>query len=134
MPKKKAAKKRASKVPLTRNQGTWTEAQFWGKIRSHLRRFSVWWKPRLEAKKATRRKSESENKRLRWEYQCSVCQDWYADKEVELDHIAPCGTLRSFDDVPGFLERMLCDVQGFRVVCKGCHNKITHNKDNDNAQ
>lgn len=126
MPKKKATKKRASRVPLTRNMNTWTESQFWGRIRSHLRRFSVWWKPRLEAKKAARRKSESENKRLRWEYQCQECKGWFPDKMVELDHIVPCGTLRSFDDVPGFLGRMLCGVQGFRVVCKGCHNQITH--------
>lgn len=126
MAKKKAAKKRASKVPLTRCCGMWTEARFWSFIRSNLRRMSSRWAPKYKCLELARRKSESGNKRLKWEYQCAHCQAWFPGKEVEVDHIIPCGSLKSFADAAGFLERMLCEVDGFQVLCKGCHNKVTH--------
>lgn len=45
-----------------------------------------------------------------------------------MDHIEPCGSLRSFDDVGGFVSRLFCEVEGLRVLCVGCHNARTHSK------
>lgn len=51
-------------------------------------------------------------------------------KEVQIDHIEPAGSLKGFDDLPGFVERLFCEVDGLQVLCKdGCHNKKTHKKE-----
>jgi len=47
------------------------------------------------------------------------------DKEVAVDHIIPAGTLRCADDLPQFVERLFCEVDGLQVLCKTCHDKKT---------
>ena len=47
-------------------------------------------------------------------------------KETQVDHIVSCGSLRSFEDLPGFTERLLCETSGLQVVCKKCHQKKTN--------
>ena len=42
-------------------------------------------------------------------------------KEVEVEHIVEAGTLRSFDDLGGFAERLFCETDGLRVSCEQCH-------------
>jgi 5-methylcytosine-specific restriction endonuclease McrA len=103
-----------------------TEAQFWGFLRSNLRLASRKWAPRRQALVAVRRPSESDNKRLKWECQCSMCKGWFPQKEVEVDHIVPVGSLLSFEDIGGFVERLLCELDGFVVLCKQCHKVKTH--------
>lgn len=107
-------------TPLTRCDETMTEAAFWGFIRRVLRRASIKWNPRALAKLASRRKNQSDNRRLKWEYQCSNCRLWYPDKHVVVDHIIPCGSLTCADDLPGFVTRMFCEKEGFRVLCIDC--------------
>ena len=102
-----------------------TDAQFFSMIRSALRNLTVRWKPRQEAKNKARRKNQSVNKRMRWEYQCNICKGWFADKDVEVDHIIPAGSIRSFDDIGGFAERLFCDADKMQVVCKSCHAEKT---------
>ena len=109
-----------AKSPRTRNSGTWTESQYFGFLRRLLRRGSLKWQPRATAKLSARRKNQSDNKRLKWEYQCSNCGLWYPDKFVVVDHIVPCGSLKSFEDLPGFAERLFCESDGFRVLCIDC--------------
>lgn len=50
-----------------------------------------------------------------------MCGNWFPEKEVQVDHIEECGTLKTFLDASGFLERMLCEKEGMRCVCKACH-------------
>lgn len=114
-----------AKKARTRNGGTMTDAQFFSMIRSALRNLTVRWKPRQEAKNKARRKNQSANKRMRWEYQCNICKGWFSDKDVEVDHIIPAGSIRSFDDIGGFAERLFCDADKMQVVCKSCHAEKT---------
>lgn len=127
------------KVKRTRNHGTWTEAEFFGRIRSAFRRMSMYWKPAQEAKKASRKVVKG--KRHKFEYQCAECGGWFKTNEVEIDHIVPAGSLKSFDDLNSFAERLFIeDVSGFQVLCKnkkdksgkvihkGCHNRKTSKK------
>lgn len=87
---------------------------------------SLRWGPKIEAKKAARRPSQSDNKRLKWEYQCDQCKGWFRGDETEVDHIVPCGSLKSFEDLGPFAERLFCEADGFRVLCKAkCHSKKT---------
>lgn len=115
------------KGPLTRNANTWTEAKYWGGIRSALRRlFRFNWEPAKQALVAARRAYRGANKLQKWEHQCSNCLRWYMRKEVELDHVVPCGSLRCAADVGPFLERLHPETpEAYQVICKSCHKKKT---------
>jgi len=108
--------------PRTRAGGEMTEARFFAFLRSGLRQMSRRWPPLVRhAMVAVRRKNESDNKRLKWEFQCATCRAWRPAKQVEVDHIVPCGSLKSFDDLRGFTERLFCEAEGLRVLCNVCH-------------
>lgn len=114
------------KVEKTRGSGTFTESGFWGMIRAALRQKSRWWKPIKDAKEAARRPYKGENKRIKWEYQCAHCKNWFPEKEIEVDHKIEAGSLRSGEDVQGFIERLFCERDGLQVLCKHtCHKEKT---------
>lgn len=118
------------RVARTRNGGTMTESQFWSMIRSALRQRSVYWKPVELCKRAARRKNQSNNKRLKYEYQCNICKNWFPEKQVNVDHIVPAGSLKSFQDLPGFAERLFVEEDGLQVACNSCHDTKTKNERN----
>jgi 5-methylcytosine-specific restriction endonuclease McrA len=103
-------------------------------IRSALRQKSRWWKPISAVKAKARRQYKGSNKRQKYEYQCAICKDWYADKNIEVDHIIPAGSLRCGDDLKGFVERLFCEEEGLRVLCEKCHKQVTKEskEQNDN--
>lgn len=103
-----------------------TEAAFWSFIRSGLRQKSRRWAPIFQTLAAAKRKSQSDNPRLKWEYQCAMCGNWFPQKAVSVDHIVPCGSLKSFADLPGFVERLFCERDKLRVLCDGCHQCVTN--------
>jgi len=121
-----------SKKPKPRNGGTWTEAKYWGNVRSHLRRAFRYWKPIMQCKLASRRTNQSSNKRMKWEYQCAHCEGWFKDKDIQIDHVAPVGTLKCEDDLVPFLRRLTVE-DGFQVLCKECH-QIKTNKERLNGK
>jgi hypothetical protein len=104
-----------------------TDAEFWSFIRSALRQKSRYWKPIQEVKKQNRRNYVGIDKRRKFEYQCNECKQWYCEKEIEVDHVIECGSLKNYEDVGGFIKRLFCETEGLRVICKNCHN-IKHNK------
>jgi hypothetical protein len=112
-------------LPRPRNNGTMTESGFWGGIRSALRQKSRWWKPIAEAKKLARRPYKGNNKRQKWEYLCSKCKKWHMGKNTNVDHIIPAGSLKCANDLPGFVERLFCEVKGLQVMCTTCHDAKT---------
>ena len=115
------------KPKKTRNMNTWTEAKFWGKIRSLLRKMSMYWVPRREALRRARRPNESGNLRLKWQYKCSGCGKWFREDEVAVDHIIPCGQLKCLDDLAPFVSRLLPEnPEAFQVLCTAsCHHSKT---------
>lgn len=122
MAKGKAVKQR---VPRTRGGGRYTEAGFFGYIRAGLRAKFFRWGPRFDVLAAAKTKARNPAGRLKWEYKCAICEQLHPQKQVEVDHIVPCGSLRSYDDLPGFVERMFVEQDGLRVLCKPCHLKVT---------
>ena len=114
-----------SKVEKTRAGGRWSEAKFFGFIRSALRSASMRWPPKADAIKAARKPYVGPNKRQKWTCPCAVCGQWKQLKDLQADHIVPCGTLRCFADLALFVERLFCEVEGYRILCKPCHKVVT---------
>lgn len=136
MIKKNATKRRAKiiprvKSPKIRNAGTMTESMFWSFIRSALRQKSRWWKPITECKLKSKRKYKGVNKRQRFEYQCNTCKEWFAEKNVNVDHIFPAGSLNCAQDLPGFVERLFCEVEKLQILCSTCHDIKTKEEKED---
>ncbi len=105
-------------VEKTRNGNQWSEARYFGFIRSTLRSGFTRWGPKHQAKKDAKVAYNS--------YQCAACNELFTNKEVEVDHIVPAGSLKTFDDLPEFVERMFCEADGFQVLCKPCHQLKTN--------
>jgi 5-methylcytosine-specific restriction endonuclease McrA len=125
MKKKKATKPRKNAQPKTRNHGSMTESAFWSFIRSSLRQKSRWWKPILECKKAARIPYKGENKRMKWLYKCAECGEYFPEKRISVDHIQAIGSLKSASDLPLFVERLFCEIDGLQVLHDDCHDKKT---------
>ena len=106
------------RVERTRNSGTWTEARYFSFIRSALRSAFQRWGPKHEAKKLAKRGYN--------QYECAHCGEIYGNKDTEVDHIEPAGSLKAYEDLPSFVERMFCEVEGFQVLCKACHQVKTN--------
>lgn len=122
-------KPKTNRVERTRAGKQWTEAQFWQFIRSGLRKLSVRWPPANEALKKSRRQYIGENKRMKWEYQCNICKQWYPQRQVLKDHIIPCGSCRSYQEVASFVKNLLVEIDGYQIVCEQCH-QIKTNQEN----
>lgn len=115
-----------ARVPRTHNNGTMTEAQFWGAVRSGLRRAFRFWKPALAALKAARVASKGPHGR-KWLYLCADCQKLFPRKQVQIDHVIPCGSLRNFAEVGPFLERLCApNMADFAIRCSACHQSKTN--------
>jgi len=121
-----AKKVKNIRVARTHNANTMTEAQFFGWIRSHFRKMTMYWKPVGIAKNMNRKPVFG--KRHKFEYQCAQCKNWHPEKNIDIDHIEEAGSLKSFDDLPGFARRLFCDVDGLQILCKPCHKEKTHKK------
>jgi hypothetical protein len=133
--KRKAAKKpstpakkttrigKTGRVPKTRAGNMWTEAQFWGFIRSGLRGISRRWPPLCRlALAAAHRPYVGPNKLQKHEYQCAKCAKWFKRTQVQVDHILSCGQLKSWQDLATFAARLFCEVDGLRILCTVCHD------------
>jgi len=47
-------------------------------------------------------------------------------KDVQIDHVIPCGRLAGAEDIAGFLERLTPENgAAFQVVCRDCHKAKT---------
>ena len=129
--KKKTARKPRKVVVKPRCNGTMTESAFWSFIRSALRQKSRFWKPITECKLQARRLYKGVNKRQKYEYQCNMCQNWFIEKKINVDHIHPAGSLNCAQDLPGFVDRLFCEVDNLQVLCEKCHDKKTKTDKNE---
>lgn len=108
----------AQRIPRTRNGGRWTEAQYWGRLRSALRQTFRWWEPGKQAMAAAK---------VGKRYRCAACDGLFLRKQVQIDHIVPCGSLRCLADVGPFLARLTPeDPRAYQVLCESCHQRKTN--------
>lgn len=127
--KVKLIKKVRAKVPRTRNLSTMTESEYFSKIRSGLRNTFRWWKPAMKALENASRPYTGPNKRQKKEYQCAKCKEWFPRRSVEIDHIIPCGSLNSYEDIVPFIKNLTQEnVNMFQPLCRPCHKLKTDNE------
>jgi 5-methylcytosine-specific restriction endonuclease McrA len=104
---------------------SWSDAQYWGFIRSGLRakwnRYPLKW----EVLRNAARQAVITARGRKSEYQCAKCYKWWSAKEVTVDHVIPCGSLKSYDDLPAFVERLFCPIGNLQVLCMECHKEKT---------
>ena len=129
--KKKAVRKPRKVVIKPRCSNTMTESSFWSFIRSALRQKSRWWKPITECKLNAKRLYKGPNKRQKFEYKCNECNLYFPDKMINVDHIIPAGSLNCAADLPGFVERLFCEVDNLQVLCSQCHDLKTKTDKNE---
>jgi 5-methylcytosine-specific restriction endonuclease McrA len=123
MAKKKITKRKS--VERNRNGGKWSESEYWGKLRSAIRNAYKYWHPMTIALNNASRPSK--NPKLKKEYQCATCKEWFKRTDVQIDHIIPCGSLKCFEDIEGFITRMTTeDPNDFQILCKPHHKEKTY--------
>lgn len=106
--------------------GTLTTSQYFNVIRSALREgYRLRYPIAKIVRDKAKRPSQSDNKRLKWEYQCNICSGWFSGKDTQVDHIIPCGELQCYDDLPRFVATLYCEEDNLQVICTTCHDKKT---------
>ena len=107
--------------------GTMTSSAFFSMIRSALRNKSRWYLSISVAKNRAKYPYIGTNKKRKWMYKCEKCFQLYDAKSINVHHSIECGSLNSFEDLPGFVERLFCNSDKLIVLCNDCHDK-EHNK------
>lgn len=108
------------------NCGRWTEARRRSFIMSALRRAA--WPVKYEAKKLSALPDKIVNPasgRKCLAYRCADCGGAFIDKHISIDHIAPVVPVTGHDSWDGVIERLMCEIDGFQVLCHGCHKVKT---------
>lgn len=119
------------KVQRTRNANSMTEAEYWGRVRSALRKAFAYWKPAQKALKEAECGTRINPKtgRIRKVYRCAACGQADFREAMQIDHIEPCGSLRSASDLPVFLERLTCeDATKYQLLHRTCHQATTNQR------
>lgn len=104
----------------------WTRSRYFSFIRSCLRRAWSKYPVKFQALQAARKPYEGEDKRTKWTYQCNICKGWFKTTEVSVDHKLPCGSLKDYDDLPVFVQRLFCSAEDLQILCAPCHREKTN--------
>ena len=119
-----------------------TDAMFFGKIRSMLRKQWRHSQPYRDALKRAKIPYLHPGRR-KFSIKCEQCGDEYALQErieigktktgnikevlaYQIDHKIDAGSLKCFDDLSGFAERLFCSADYLQVLCYTCHKEKTH--------
>ncbi len=119
-----------------------TNAAFFGKIRSMLRKEWRCSQPYRDATKRAKKPYIGPGRR-RFSIACEQCKTEYAIGEriqvesakkdkmkdvlaYNIDHKIDAGSLKSFDDLSGFTERLFCPPEDLQILCYHCHREKTY--------
>jgi hypothetical protein len=100
--------------------------QHW--LSQKLRRISYQYPPRKEAIKRDRV--------ARGKYRCNSCGgENFGPKDIQLDHTeAVIDPVKGFQDWNTYIARLFCDVDGWKILCKQCHEAKTFLENNVRRQ
>lgn len=112
----------------TRNGETWTEARYRSFIVSALRKLTTRWGPKNACKRDARHHEKLLNSRGRLVFhsKCNNCGVLVPEVDASVDHIEPVIDPEvGFTSWDEYIERLLCEKEGFQVLCKPCHDHKT---------
>lgn len=67
------------------------------------------------------------NEKLVWKCTCGLCGYEGPIKEFQVDHIEAAGKLNCFEDIPGFVARLLFVLpEDLRNICKTCNSILSY--------
>ena len=112
--------------PRTHAGNNWTKARYFQFIRSVLRQAFQRYPVKQIVKNENRKPVVG--KRHKWVYTCEHCEGEFMDKEIQVDHIKPTGSLNEYSDLPGFVQRLYCEKADMQILCKPCHLIKTANE------
>ena len=107
-----------------RNNGQWTEGRFRGfvtaTLRAGMRRWPPKWAVKEKAKVGIKLNRRTGRKCIH--YLCASCGNGFPNSLVQVDHILPVGSSKTWDE---YIERLFCEAGNLQVLCKACHKKKT---------
>lgn len=95
-------------------------------LRSAMRSASRRYPPLYEALADAKEPYVGDNARQKVCYRCAECLGTFPSKMVAVDHIVDCGSLTSWDDIQGFMQRLFCTKEGLQILCHDCHDLKTY--------
>ena len=66
------------------------------------------------------------SKRVKRVGRCELTGEIHAASNLQVDHIEPAGSLNSWEDLPVFIEKLLCSKENMRLVSKEAHKIHTY--------
>ena len=104
-----------------------TESAFWGWVRGVLRK--GWSRHPVKTSYVMnnrKRITKAGTDREIWGCNCELCHKDFPQGSCEVDHITASGSLRSKEDIQGFVERLFyVTYEDIRILCKPCHSLVT---------
>lgn len=113
--------------PWTDPLSPWkTRSAFFVFLRGQLRRCWTHYPIKNTLKNGLSRPNNGElPARVKQVVDCNRCGAIVAKSHAEVDHITSAGSLSSWEDVPGFVERLFTTSGNMRLLCKSCHKTVT---------
>lgn len=122
-------------MPWEDSPSVWaSESKFWQWMRGNLRK-ALWqhYPVRTTYKKehtwnvtVAERKKYNLSNRVKRVGRCELTGEIHAASNLEVDHISPAGSLKSWEDVGDFIGRLLCPKENMRLVSKEAHRIHTY--------
>lgn len=121
---KKVAKPKAG-LEKPYNGGAWTRARFTAFVKSALR--GARWPQRYEAVKRAfvRVGINPTTGRSCKLHRCEDCLGLFPQNGVQADHATPVVGPEGFTTWDDFISRLFVDADGYRILCKECHSRVT---------
>lgn len=115
------------------NGGRWTEGRFNSFVTSTLRAGARRWAPKYETLNAakTEKKINVKTGRLAQHFTCSLCNEEFTAKDMEIDHIKPVvDPKKGFETWDKFIDKLFCEASNLQAICRECHLKKTKEERN----
>lgn len=107
-----------------------TKSSFMSYIRSCLRKAWNRHPAKLMAIRRDRKRIPNPNPKGKvkdvWGFDCPICGGTFVQKEGQVDHINPAGSLRDKKDIQSFTERLVwITPDDLRTICKTCNSTFS---------
>lgn len=111
------------KPPKPYNSGKWTTARKRSFVMSALRKAQ--WPVKYEALKLSRcgKMINPATGKPCNAHLCPICNQQHIEANMAIDHIEPIIPITGHDSYDAIIDRLLCELDGYQVICKPCHKE-----------